>query len=1797
MMIITMPVYFTLQEALAASQTAHKDYNPRMKGGVKGEAKFIQKQEIKPIIDLTPIEPAPIPEEPAEDNSALLAEQVRLQAQRDKKKVEEPPDPEIFKDYPPLTVGLSVVKIDESRKQRQLAEEGEEVKQIYSQDQNAENKIMTRLAKWTAGATTVGGKIVKQSVFGLANMARHPIATAQNIVREPFEKQEITFTGEINRRLKTAFFAGAPELPLVVPDEFIQLVLEKGKQERNKHKTASKIKDYGPSAWGVGLDTRQKRAVEWLIEELKKDPAIWSDDIKNIRINSLKYARDHARGFSTTICQNDKPLPNQDKFNKRILLKNEDRKQLEQTKNEKIRDEIKTKIRPFVDRTQEPTPEEQIQLMKDVFDIYKSNDALTSEELQKGEIATDITALIFDLRKDPSTKKYYLDNWDKLNIVCYKAESRGDARGGDRQLSLNQRIAIEVEERKDKLAAGGVGPGLYPAAAAAADTVTYLGGYLAAYGIGVLRGAPLRTASQAAGILGPLVSGTYGAIMESADFTLFGSHRTSRATAHHRRVSRETAFSKKGIETDYARKDLETALVEAVPATELTKSINSLILEDPNNLSSETKKNLTKDQIKELLSHISHAKARLDLTQISGGKDLEYVTQNWVSFTEGRDQRELTNLKAANIQAYARLLDLAVREPSLFADLPFYDSTNVDSLDNVIDSFTKIISAGLKEGLPSTLLEGTSPLSTFTGQDFYKQIFEGSGIPATEVDKVNDYIRSLDSTSVVSGKKISEWMKEENSFRVKKSLLKSVKLTRAIVAAGTAATTSAILSGGTHLVLEAIAHEFPQQQAQAPIPDAGTHMEPRVQNIDISTLFTDPTGKHHIEIPMWDPSHGKIENFQIPLGANIELKADGAGHYDLVSSVNGQVVFQDMFVVDSTHPGSFIPNPNFKFPDSGNSQVAGTIDLGQYFKPEHHQDSSPNLDGSSFRFWDKADDYRLVWAHSGHIIPDKDFIFDTSGPESGTHPHGIEIRFAEDTVRDPNTGAITTLLSHFEDKSMTTVLDIKDFFGPGKDGHLLLDNCIEKVSDGKGGYYYSLKFDPTSNKELTFADGTKVTMAQVAQIVLNEKELLKPENQKIGFPDDTEFHGANDVFGFKGSILMGYKVEAPKTVASDGGLSGHNVVPGGSDTQIFQPVHYVSANGQMGSGIIETPGTPPTETPTLTPIPGQIPVPVNVPIPNAPIEVPPITKPVPVDFIPVPGPIHLPNIETTTSPPAPLVSTPLPQSIIDQNKYVVEKATGRPQTTDEVIAFTNNQISRKINEDIRQKETKKIIIQRYTPSQQRFLENHDVEHYVSTTIINRTSRVLKLKLDPNNPQILSDADKTTLKTEVKNTIKNTSTYSEKQADLIADYLIQKNYYDASYRALQERAEIDRQLAEINRQLASSTPIPPRPTPPTPPTELDNLSPEEIKKIDKNINDFTDQLANDFPTDIFSPEFNDVNRAGQLLEEVENFIYKKIFNQTQLEIFKNIPINSLGNIYNKLDPDILEKMQVGMALDTREKKGLYMTVINEISDPNESNVVHQFLVYQNQIISQVREKMEGEEVDDQPLDIKIDESTKIAENDDIPAWLKDDWDNLGSDRNPDQTVATGLKFDDRQEMAENGGGEISGEELFDIYAKAVIQEEKAKNELDEYNNKQTGFNYLSEPEYVRLSDTKQKTHNDKENISRQISMEIENIKLPAILGVTPQQSVGTRATHDAFYPLSHALVEFEELKREIQLTNNRELDQKKQDAAQRISDELNNYNNAALKDIPGFVVKISRFGDLIIEHARIIKEIKVPAPIA
>ena len=126
---------------------------------------------------------------------------------------------------------------------------------------------------------------------------------------------------------------------------------------------------------------------------------------------------------------------------------------------------------------------------------------------------------------------------------------------------------------------------------------------------------------------------------------------------------------------------------------------------------------------------------------------------------------------------------------------------------------------------------------------------------------------------------------------------------------------------------------------------------------------------------------------------------------------------------------------------------------------------------------------------------------------------------------------------------------------------------------------------------------------------------------------------------------------------------------------------------------------------------------------------------------------------------------------------------------------------------------------------------------------------------------------------------------------------------------------------------------------------------------------------------------------------------------------------------------------------------------------------------------------------------------------------------------------------------------------------------------------------AEQEYLRLSKVKNKASEKEQVLTDVITIE-EQKHLPEIFGVTFQQSVGTEETHDAFNGLMQALIDFE-------VVDNPKITT--EDIGPRISKYLNEFINALTKQ--GFSPKYITFGGIIINHREILKNIKIPSPIA
>ena len=920
-----MPIYSTLQEALVAGQLASRDYKGKVSGGPKVEAKFVQKKdsELKPPIKPTVEEPPKIEEDHTQD---ILQKILAAQQKLDKIDVNSAaPVKEPYKEPPPLVKGLAVVKIDESFSKSQVLKGASKVQQLYGQ-QN-EIKPIAKLIKKTKSKA---GKVAEQALLNVpANLLRHPIVSLQNsFLRDPIENRDIMFSTAVNELVQKTIFPDNPELALTLPDDFIRTTLEKGKKVRDRnvgvrsfHAVSDLLSSLSPF-----LDSQQRRALDELRRKIESDPQAVLGDIE---ARNLKYSSDHAQGFALTLTRGDKLITEQTRHgNSQILLPGETRKEViysDDTDPNIIQTTVKNLIRPYVADISTLDSTHKKELIKEVTEIYKKAGLITDEDIASGKkIANNVLSLIDDLAKNPDDKDYYLRNWDKLQIVSYLGESKGEAQGGqERFFTINQEIAFKMHLGNYNILGRAEGAAA-STAIAAGKTAVYLGGYLASYGIGLSKGVPRSAIGTAvnAGFwpLGPIWSGIYGGVTEAgSDINTKLYKHESRVTQQLRQVSREKTLRKEGGDTDIVRSELEEALVTALPASEITDNINKLVLQDQNNWNSETRENLTTDEVTGLLINMANAQARLRLSIMSGSKDIKYKTQNWLSYKEGQEQEELTNLKAANLQAFFRLKNLQDTNPSLFTSLPLFD-VNGGDLEKIINCYSSIIQTGLLEGLPIGQLEN-SPLKDFKSKRFYKQIFEASGVDESEIDSVELFLGKLkNDQTALGGKKIYEWLDESESLKTRMKDLNRLKWTRGLTAGATSALASAAIGEAKHLADQVIAAHQTQPASpdiQPPAPSETSAI------IDFGNYFKETADGHREPFMIWNDATGKVEKIEIPLLKGYDLVQDKNNHIDLVDP-SGKTVFEDVFVFDAKH-GALAPNSNFKLNDKAPPVDLGTV--------------------------------------------------------------------------------------------------------------------------------------------------------------------------------------------------------------------------------------------------------------------------------------------------------------------------------------------------------------------------------------------------------------------------------------------------------------------------------------------------------------------------------------------------------------------------------------------------------------------------------------------------------------------------------------------------------------------------------------------------------------------------------------------------------------------------------------------------------------------------------------------------------
>lgn len=455
-------------------------------------------------------------------------------------------------------------------------------------------------------------------------------------------------------------------IPLELPAELVDKALEEGHNLRAKGFLAAlgyTLYDLGSGLTGFYQNTDMRLARQWF----KKNGSQLVQDAKS---KSLEDQTQLGERFAINTDDNDyviSEIIGEKRYRLDIIVKD---KQVQTEFQRKLKDLLHAHLTGKID---------QETLLKDFNTYYREQvlpklDEPTRKKIEGIEISSNLLALVKDLSSqsqvdyDQFKTKFqrYLDEkkWDELDFAFYigranYAPERGKINVGSLQSRLIKTM-VEKDYRLDhEEVLGTASTGLQWLKEAAV--------YGLSYGVGYALGAKSMARSAALGAL------HLNPIWGTAAMSLTAALREGPAVASKGRllgvkgktavdfeqISREAASGRITPDNARLRKLLEAARVDSRSATELTEPIIALLKQEE----------LTADQQKELLLFLAHAKARLDLTDLTTQKKglLEIqVTQNFIEYTANKRNEELTRLRAAIVQGAARLSQV---NPELYSDM------------------------------------------------------------------------------------------------------------------------------------------------------------------------------------------------------------------------------------------------------------------------------------------------------------------------------------------------------------------------------------------------------------------------------------------------------------------------------------------------------------------------------------------------------------------------------------------------------------------------------------------------------------------------------------------------------------------------------------------------------------------------------------------------------------------------------------------------------------------------------------------------------------------------------------------------------------------------------------------------------------------------------------------------------------------------------------------------------------------------------------------------------------------------
>lgn len=657
---------------------------------------------------------------------------------------------------------------------------------LFSEDLRSDTKsnwykLRDKALGWSYRIPLLGGVI-----RGLV----HPVQYMwqQGLARSVFEQQHVRYQADSQAIIRNI---APPGVPIEFTQELADRALDEGRRLKNEAGAGKKLwwkfTDTLKGVTGLSQTSEQQMAKKWLADELAKPADQWVDELKQTESRSLSEQTNLGERYAQW--DRSLTLEQSNLFGGKISTEaGETRHEL----SEELRKPFNERMKGFIAEyaTGQITEKQLVEkvnayLLGDLkTELVRVNPDL-AKELDTKEVGSNILNLAYkvtgkEVGPDGQVLVVEADRWQRyqtevgesektkweevqVNLLFGKAEF-GRVRGHKELGFLSEILAEKLAERQglsEKSQASAVAYAKDALTNAAFFGAGYWGGAMAMSLLGMPKNIALRAMAGLGGIAGGTALKETGISipwLKHFEFELFGKKVApfrikGRYLKEVEQLSREAARGRLTPERAKIRQEMEKLLVPRLKVNEIlagdgygNHGIEAWVYKEGN---------LTDVEAKQLLIQLSEIRARMRLSDLSQTRSMDYKTQNYFEFTEGRENEQNQRLTAALEQGLVKIIK------SGHGDL-LGAATNFDKYDQLV-----------------ALSEAQLRYSSADSKGMKGWLVKEKGLTTQEADNwINAVLPNIDLR-----------IDKDNSLRAKNSLLLKYTLKRGATMAARAALT------------------------------------------------------------------------------------------------------------------------------------------------------------------------------------------------------------------------------------------------------------------------------------------------------------------------------------------------------------------------------------------------------------------------------------------------------------------------------------------------------------------------------------------------------------------------------------------------------------------------------------------------------------------------------------------------------------------------------------------------------------------------------------------------------------------------------------------------------------------------------------------------------------------------------------------------------------------------------------------------------------------------------------------------